>query len=214
MRYLVISDVHIGDARLKDESKIMKVIKGNTFDCLVLNGDFLDTWFCGYRKAALSSDLIDMIASLKQKVIWIRGNHDPVSSNQTFLPNAEVQDFYHTKSGGKTALFLHGHQVYAFQNMAWWSKLSAKFNNWLYRLFKLDIQNWWRKKSIYKDSVRKKREKILNNYGHMADMLIIGHTHVTAHQKSSESEVFDGGSVLFTNSYIIVDKGTVTFGTV
>lgn len=70
----------------------------------------------------------------------------------------------------------------------------------MYRLFKLDIQNWWRKKKEYRDEVALFRQDIIDYYGMYVDHIIIGHTHVPIVQ----GKLYDGGSIMATGHYIYI----------
>lgn len=200
MKTLVLSDIHIGDPRLNNEDSVVELLQTTDYDRLILNGDFLDMWLLGYKRAVRKSKIVKAIKDLQQEVIWVRGNHDPIDFKQKVLPNATVRDTYITTINGKKTMFLHGHQVYPFKNMAWWQKLAANFNSAVYKLCKLDIQNLWRKTDTYKQSVAKKRQEIIDVYGKTNSVLVIGHTHVPTNQ----GKVFDGGSVMLTGHYIYI----------
>lgn len=200
MKVLVLSDVHIGDPRLKNEDEIVKLILAEKYDAIILNGDFIDTWVCGYKKKIQESPIIKTLNGLKTRIIWLRGNHDQISVHQTIIPKASVQDTHIEVINNEKVLFVHGHQVYAFKNMAWFQKLATGFNLLMHKMFKIDIQKWWRRKKIYNKNVTKKREKIIDKYGKHVSSIIIGHTHVATHQ----SKVYDGGSILPAGDYIYI----------
>jgi len=206
MKILAISDTHIGDPRLKNQEQITNLIKNTKFDVLVLNGDFLETWYGDYKTSAMCSPIVYAIRDIKKPVIWVRGNHDHISVHQNILPNAMVVDQHIELSGNKKILFMHGHQVYPFKNMAWWHKVGAIINSLIYRITKIDMQSWWREKSCYADEVIKKRENIINTYGKNIDVLVIGHTHIPIQQ----GKLYDGGSTMLTGHYIYIDDADIS----
>lgn len=206
MKLLVLSDIHIGDPRLKNEDAIAELILKADYDELILNGDFLELWLWDYTKAIKKSKVVAAINSLKKPVVWVRGNHDPVSSCQSYLPKALVTNTYIEVVGSKRIMFLHGHQVYPDQNMGWYSKLAFKFNILLYRLFRIDMQRWWRNKKAYQEEVKWFREDIIDLYGKNVHNIVIGHTHVPAVQ----GKLYDGGSLLMTGHYIYIDDEDIS----
>lgn len=206
MKVLVLSDIHIGDPRLCNENEILDLILTSDYDELILNGDFLELWLWDYAQVIKKSKIISAINSLKKPVIWVRGNHDPVSDDQMYLPKALVANTHVKSFGSKRVMFLHGHQVYPGKNMKWCHKLAYKANILLYRLFKIDIQKWWRDKRAYKDHVSDYRDNIIDLYGKNVHNVVIGHTHVPAQQ----GKLYDGGSLLMTGHYIYISDGDIS----
>lgn len=200
MSVLVLSDVHIGDPRLKKENQIAELILAEKYDLIILNGDFIDTWIRGYEKKIKNSPIINALNSLDTRIVWVRGNHDQVDFDQQIIPKAIVRDMHIETINGKKILFMHGHQVYTYKNMAWYQKWALMLNLLLYMLFKVDFQKWWRNQRFYKKSVIKKRDMIANRYGKHVSSIIIGHTHVATHQ----ANIYDGGGVLPFGEYIYI----------
>jgi len=177
MRILVLSDIHIGDPRLHNEDDIVKLLDSVEYDRLVLNGDIVDTWLADFFT---QSPVIKKLRSIaKQKpVIWVRGNHDNVSCHQTIIPGAKVKDMYlYNRKSPNPILFIHGHQVYKFMNMAPHQKILAKVNAFFYNLSGIDFQTWGRKVFLYKNVIVDKRIKVIKKYGYLSDNIVIGHTH-------------------------------------
>jgi len=50
MRYLIISDVHLGDPRFRNADALLEFLEQSIFDALILNGDFADFWASSSRK--------------------------------------------------------------------------------------------------------------------------------------------------------------------
>jgi len=208
MRTLVFSDLHVGDARLRNEDDIVELLKKEDYDRLLLNGDIVDCWMLGYRRAVRESKVIDAIVDIARDipVIWVAGNHDPVKADQHYIPGAKVFNMYRFD---KHFLALHGHQVYPFYDQAWYSKILANIHSWGHRLFKLDFQTMMRDNPLYEERTRRKREEIIDNFGNPGDNILMGHTHLTGTQYKDGKHIHDSGSIMLDGTYLIIEDGKV-----
>ena len=201
---LIISDLHIGDARLTDEGPIIDLLLNEDYELLVLNGDIVDCWILGYKKVARKSNILETLRYLRSKkeIVWVRGNHDQIPSNQKHIPGILVCESFRFDR----YLAVHGHQVYLFKDMAWYSKVLANINSALYWAFKIDIQSWIRKLSVYEKRVAEKREELLEKYGIGGGIVLIGHTHLAGTQAGRNKLIYDGGSTMLTGNYLYIDE--------
>lgn len=180
------------------------------FDRLIINGDYVDFW-TGNVEEILNDEcfwLVQKTAETKE-VIWISGNHDDLIAKKTTINGIKIVDSYLLEESGKKIFFLHGHQVYPFQNMCGHEKLLAKLNSFIYKFIKIDFQKLINTGWLYNYRVKKRRRKILEMFGNIANYIVIGHTHQVGYMKLGQTELFDVGSISVTNSYAIVENGKV-----
>ena len=98
MRRLIISDLHIGSLFSREE-KIIKLLKSEKYDELVLGGDIID--FIKIPKfTKKSAEIFSIILKLNIPIKYIIGNHDIafkefnniIIKNCTFLKRYEFED--------------------------------------------------------------------------------------------------------------------------
>ncbi len=112
---IVISDVHLGTSGSKAK-QLVKFLKQNSCDTLILNGDIIDGWQLkkyGHwkrRHTRFFKMILKMIDKHKTKVVYLRGNHDDFLD--TILPltigNMSIQREYVYESAGKSFYVVHG----------------------------------------------------------------------------------------------------------
>ena len=132
-RTIIMSDLHLG-ARQSQTDKILKFLKENKSDILILNGDIIDGW------ALKSNNKWDNDCSkifrkfMKRsekgtKVIYIRGNHDDFL--KPFIPftlnNIQiVRKYVHTGVDGRTYYCFHGDVLdFVIMKMRWLAVLGG-----------------------------------------------------------------------------------------
>jgi UDP-2,3-diacylglucosamine pyrophosphatase LpxH len=206
---LIVSDTHVGDPRF-DSSGTIDIIKKTKFDRLVLNGDIVDFWLINEEKAK-KDPLIQEIQkiALEKEVVWVHGNHDYYAKECGLLDNVKVLGMLKIHHGSQTTLILHGHQIYRNENRGFWSKIGAKFNVFMYRHFKIDIQKFFNTGKIYEWIVKKKRKNIISTYGSDVNNIVIGHTHVFGTTCVKNKKLYDIGSTVMFRSYAIVEDENV-----
>jgi predicted phosphodiesterase len=190
----------------------MKLLHDGDYDRLVLNGDIIELWLGDFDKIKRHpvARKIEEISEIKD-VIWLFGNHDYNARKfRDFWPRVYKLDSFETNENGYRTLIMHGHQVYAFKNMSWFSKLMSRFNIWIERAFSVDFQRAGQKTCCYKKKVKRKRKKIIKRYGNGVDKIVIGHTHLVGCEKVGDCELLDIGSIVFTRTYATIDNGLVT----
>jgi UDP-2,3-diacylglucosamine pyrophosphatase LpxH len=130
---IVISDVHLGTAGCKAK-EIVRFLKHNTCDTLVMNGDIIDAWeLKNYGKWKVAHTrffkvVIKMMEEFNTKVIYLHGNHDDFLDN--ILPiqigNLSIQMDYIHESFGKRYYIVHGDIFDSVtSHMKWVAKLGS-----------------------------------------------------------------------------------------
>jgi len=112
---IVISDVHLGASGSKTK-QLVRFLKQNTCEWLILNGDIIDGWQLQRsgkwkrKHTRFFKIILKMIDRYKTKVIYIRGNHDDFLDQ--ILPlrigNLSVCREYIYESAGKRFYITHG----------------------------------------------------------------------------------------------------------
>ncbi len=130
-RTIVISDVHLGTAGSKAK-ELVKFLKTNTCDRLILNGDIIDGWQLKkngkWKKAhtRFFKRIIQMIEAHNTEVIYLRGNHDDFLDHLIpfRLGNISIQLDYTLQSNDKKYYVVHG-DVFdtVTTNLKWIAKL-------------------------------------------------------------------------------------------
>lgn len=214
MRTLIFSDSHLGDPRFEDNDFIIDLLKHETYDRLILNGDFADLWLSGFKKIS-SAPLFKFVAELSKtkEVIWVRGNHDWEITHYLGRPelkNLHIVNRFYTKENNKNILVLHGHQVYGAKYRSWWTKQVAKLVRFVWKYTGFDFQrlvvgtqNKW-----IQNKAKEKRKEITEMF-HEFDWIVIGHTHQVGGCVWPRGELVDVGSVYQTRSYGIIESGKV-----
>jgi len=112
---IVLSDIHLGSKNSKAK-EVVRYLKKNTCDKLILNGDIIDGW--QLKKGAKWKKnhtrffrvVLKMMEKKKTEVIYVRGNHDDFMDSIvpfTFGDINIVKD-YILERKGKKYLVLHG----------------------------------------------------------------------------------------------------------
>ena len=112
---IIMSDLHLG-ARQSQTDKILKFLKENKSQKLILNGDIVDGWALK-SKGKWNDDCTKIFRKFMKRsengceVIYIRGNHDDCL--KPFIPftmnNIQiVRKYVHTGVDGRTYYCFHG----------------------------------------------------------------------------------------------------------
>ncbi|MEO1654556.1 MAG: UDP-2,3-diacylglucosamine diphosphatase [Bacteroidota bacterium] len=112
---IVISDVHLGTAGSK-VAEVIRFLKYNTCDLLIMNGDIIDGWELKkygawkVKHTRFFKMILKMIEERNTRVIYLHGNHDDFLDN--ILPltigNLSIQMDYVHKSGDRCYYVVHG----------------------------------------------------------------------------------------------------------
>ena len=112
---IIMSDLHLG-ARQSQTEKILKFLKENKSEKIILNGDIVDGWALK-NKGKWNDDCTKIFRKFMKRsekgseVIYIRGNHDDFL--KPFIPftmnNIQiVRKYVHTGIDGRTYYCFHG----------------------------------------------------------------------------------------------------------
>jgi UDP-2,3-diacylglucosamine pyrophosphatase LpxH len=115
-RTIVISDVHLGTKGAKAK-EVVRFLKVNTADTLILNGDIIDGWQLKKsgewkrKHTRFIQRILKVMSEYNTKVIYTRGNHDDFL--EQFIPlrigNLRlVRDYVYEGANGKKYLVTHG----------------------------------------------------------------------------------------------------------
>ena len=112
---IIISDVHLGTKGSKAR-ELVRFLKTNTCDKLILNGDIVDGWQLKRsgkwkkKHTRFFRVVIKMIEKTKTEVIYIRGNHDDFLDNimPLSIGSLSITKEYELMSGGKKFWVIHG----------------------------------------------------------------------------------------------------------
>lgn len=128
---IVVSDTHLGSKNSKTK-ELVRFLKANTCDKLILNGDIIDAWQLKKsgkwkrKHTRFFRVVLRMIDKFNTRVIYIRGNHDDFLDN--VLPfeigRLSIQKDYIYHSFGKKYYVLHGDIFDSITtNLKWLAKL-------------------------------------------------------------------------------------------
>jgi len=143
---IVISDVHLGTKSSKAK-ELVRFLKSNTCDKLILNGDIIDGWRLKKsgkwkkKHTRFLKVILKMIDKLNTEVIYIRGNHDDFLDNMIPLNigNFSVKKDYIYKSNGINYYVVHGDIFDKItSNLKWLAKLGDvgyTFLLWLNKIY-------------------------------------------------------------------------------
>jgi len=128
---IVLSDIHLGTEGSKAK-ELVKFLKINTCDKLLLNGDIIDGWQLKkngkWKKAhtRFFKRIIQMIEAHNTEVIYLRGNHDDFLDHVIpfRIGSISIQLDYILESGNKKFYVVHG-DVFdtVTTNLKWIAKL-------------------------------------------------------------------------------------------
>ncbi|HEY4786050.1 MAG TPA: UDP-2,3-diacylglucosamine diphosphatase [Bacteroidales bacterium] len=112
---IVLSDIHLGSKNSKAK-EVVRFLKKNTCDTLILNGDIIDGWQIKKggkwkkKHTRFFRVVLKMMEKKETEVIYLRGNHDDFMD--TIAPftfgNLQIVKEYILERKGKRYLVLHG----------------------------------------------------------------------------------------------------------
>src|ERR1700741_4681247 len=128
---IVVSDIHLGIKSSKAK-EVIKFLKFNTCDTLILNGDIIDGWQLRRsgkwkkKHTKFFKLILTYVSMQKCKVIYIRGNHDDFLDE--ILPfeigNFCIKKYFTYHSNGKKYFVVHGDLFDTItNNLKWIAKL-------------------------------------------------------------------------------------------
>jgi UDP-2,3-diacylglucosamine pyrophosphatase LpxH len=212
-KYIIASDLHLGTKHSKAK-EFLQFIEENPCEQLILNGDIIDGWALqrGTKWRTSHTKVIAKLIKLstKQKVVWIRGNHDDFLKDfvGTNLGNIKIREDYVITADKKYFIF-HGDIIDVFiTQYGFLAKIGsvgydvALFLNDIYNLYRK-----WRKLPYYSISQKiKEGVKIATNYVNdfettairmasdkMCDGVICGHIHQPADRMIGKKHYLNSG---------------------
>jgi UDP-2,3-diacylglucosamine pyrophosphatase LpxH len=212
-KYIIASDLHLGTKHSKAK-EFLQFIEENPCEQLILNGDIIDGWALqrGTKWRTSHTKVIAKLIKLstKQKVVWIRGNHDDFLKDFVGinLGNIKIKEDYIITADKRYFIF-HGDIIDVFITQY---GFLAKIGSVGYdvALFLNDIYNRyrkWRKLPYYSISQKiKEGVKIATNYVNdfettaikmasdkMCDGVICGHIHQPADRMIGNKHYLNSG---------------------
>lgn len=212
MRRLIISDLHIGSMFSK-ENDILRVLKNENYDELILAGDIID--FIRIPKfTSKSLNIFNYLFNLTIPIIYIVGNHDIAFHDFINYECNNIKFFktYEFEDNGKKIRIEHGDDYDNF--IIKWEyimNIICVIANLIERFFHIDISNYYEK---YRT---KQRNKI--NIKHIikkntdVDIFIMGHTHkpeIIENLVNNNKLIYaNSGDWIQHKSYIILENGSI-----
>ena len=225
-KYIIASDLHLGTKHSKAK-EFLQFIEDNHCEQLILNGDIVDGWALqrGTKWRTSHTKVIAKLIKLstKQKVVWIRGNHDDFLKDftGTNLGNIKIREDYVITADKKYFIF-HGDIIDVFITQY---GFLAKIGSVGYdvALFLNDIYNRyrkWRKLPYYSISQKiKEGVKIATNYVNdfettairmakekKCDGVICGHIHQPADRMIGKKHYLNSGDWVENMTAICIKK--------
>lgn len=211
MKYLILSDLHLGSPLFKYELELIHLLNDNKFDKIIINGDIFDIWELPINKIISKYIiLINIINNLaiSKSIIIIRGNHDPnitVLSSIFYSCNVVFQYEYNNN------IVIHGSE---FDDLIMKYSIIAKFLgyiNWFFERIHLDLKTFFRElfysisakrqKKYYNDLISDIEKSAVDKYKDTYDFIIMGHTHMP---KISDTYI-NCGDMIHNYTYVIDD---------
>ncbi len=141
---IIISDVHLG-VKSSKAKEVVKFLKSNSCDKLILNGDIIDGWELKRsgkwkkKHTKFFKLVLKYVAKRKMEVIYLRGNHDDFLGE--LIPfrfgTLQLANQYIHESCGKRYLVIHGDIFDSITtNLKWLARLGSigyTFLLWLNR---------------------------------------------------------------------------------
>jgi UDP-2,3-diacylglucosamine pyrophosphatase LpxH len=225
-KYIIASDLHLGTKHSKAK-EFLQFIEEHPCEQLILNGDIVDGWALqrGTKWKTSHTKVIAKLIKLstKQKVVWIRGNHDDFLKDftGTNLGNIKIREDY-VITADKRYFIFHGDIIDVFITQY---GFLAKIGSVGYdvALFLNDIYNRyrkWRKLPYYSISQKiKEGVKIATNYVNdfettairmasekKCDGVICGHIHQPADRMIGKKHYLNSGDWVENMTAICIKK--------
>jgi len=208
MKTLVISDIHLGSPLVDNKLELMRLIKLDEYDTIILNGDIFDVWEESFDNILLGNfDFVKLIQrlSLEKTIYFIMGNHDPhISEIKKVFPDIIVLTELIID---EDILIIHGDQ---FDNLvtkySWFAKILF-IPNWICeRLFNFNLKASFRE-FFYSISNKKDKPyfaKLIGDiekeavwyYKEQCKYLIMGHTHTPKIVEGEECTYINCGDII------------------
>lgn len=228
-RTIVISDVHLGTKGAKAK-EVVRFLKVNTADTLILNGDIIDGWQLKKsgewkrKHTRFIQRILKVMSEYNTKVIYTRGNHDDFL--EQFIPlqigNLQlVRDIVYKGANGKNYLVTHGDIFDSITTkLAWLSKLGDigyTLLLWINRLYN-EYRNrrglpYYSISQVIKSKVKSAVNFISDFEGKLVELsknkncqgIICGHIHQAAIKTYGEIEYLNSGDWVESLTALVED---------
>ena len=173
---LIISDLHLGSAYTNEEA-LINLLHNTEFDELILAGDILEL-LKRPTFTEISSRLFDFVCRLNKKVVYVVGNHDYAFKSfiGKKIGGIDFVKRYDFEYAGRQYRVEHGDDYETgIVNWHFTMELISFVQNWIERVFRIDLTTWWAKRQIRKRKLKKIWDII--KWNEEADVFIMGHTH-------------------------------------
>lgn len=227
-RTIVVSDLHLG-VKSSKAKEVVRFLKHNTCDTLVLNGDIIDGWQLKKsgkwkkKHTRFFKLVLNYVSKRKSKVVYLRGNHDDFLDE--ILPfklgNFSIQNQYVLNSADKKYLIVHGDM---FDSITSKLKFLAKLGDvgYTFLLYINRHYNAWRAKrgleyyslsQVIKQKVKSAVSFISDYESELAavakakgcDGIICGHIHQPANKYINGVHYLNSGDWVETMSALVED---------
>lgn len=208
---LVVSDLHLGSAYSK-ESRLYSLIESTSCDELILAGDVIDfIKIPTFTKKTAA--LLDLIASIDCKVVYVIGNHDYVlrSFVGSTVDGIEFVEQYNFEYANRKYRIEHGDK-YEDGVVQWryFMKVFSIFQDWVERTFNFNMAAFY---------VRNKKRKLkriwdIVKWNDDVDVFVMGHTHKPEaliwvdHNERIKTYV-NTGDWVDHETYVIIKEGNI-----
>lgn len=225
---IIISDIHLGTAGAKAR-EIVRFLKYNTCDTLILNGDIIDGWELknyGSWKVAHTrffKMVIKMMEECNTRVIYLHGNHDDFLDNilPMHIGRLSILMDYLYESNGKRYYIVHGDIFDSVTtNLKWIAKLGSigyTFLLWLNKGFNAIRRLFGKQPYSFSQYIKSKvksavsptsnYEKQLTALAKMknCETIICGHTHKPAMKMIGDIQYMNSGDWVESMSALTED---------
>jgi UDP-2,3-diacylglucosamine pyrophosphatase LpxH len=208
-KYLIVSDIHLGDKDCKAEM-LLKVLKENKAKTIIIAGDLFDH----HNLHRLNKTHWKVLSKLRKlskkcKIIYLIGNHCFLKAEfMSILLGFNCKDEHIIELKDTKVLVVHGDifDIYFTKykwitnfiiNLYYLFRHYTPFAENFFRLFKHHTNDFIEKSSDIKQNALKYIE--INNY----DNIICGHTHLPEH---SDKYINTGSFCEKECGYVVIDK--------
>ncbi|TAE14818.1 MAG: UDP-2,3-diacylglucosamine diphosphatase [Bacteroidetes bacterium] len=213
---IIISDVHLGTAGAKAK-EIVRFLRYNTCDTLILNGDIIDGWelknYGSWKvpHTRFFKMVVKMMEECNTKVIYLHGNHDDFLDNilPVHIGNLSILMDYIHESNGKRFYVVHGDIFDSVtSNLKWIAKLGSigyTFLLWLNKGFYAIRRLFGKQPYSFSQYIKSKvksavsptssYEKQLSSLAKFknCETIICGHTHKPAMKMIGDIQYMNSG---------------------
>lgn len=220
MRYIFLSDLHLGSPLFKSKNKVMELLN-NKYDKVFILGDLIDLWEDDIEN--ILYDNRDIITLLNQQnVVIVKGNHDPdINTLKKIFTNVEVVYSFELDMEGNKYLLIHGDECDDLLKKYFLLIKLIYPIQWIgERLFNLNLRGWLRtflhsvsakkQNKKYNDLVTDIEKTLVKKYEDSYDYLLLGHTHLPKLVKHDKLSYINCGDWIHSRSYVVYDNGVFT----